>query len=198
VEAQGGPVTAERPFVAFPKIPRLNRRIVVTEKIDGSNGCIVITDDDIYAQSRTRVLREKESDNFGFRVWVETHAEELRANLGVGRHFGEWMGKGIQRSYGLDHRRYYLFNTSRWTDAADHFTLQSLRVVPVLYDGLFSQYEIDKRVENLRLYGSVAVPGQLAEGIVVFHTAANILQKVLLVGDDISKGEAESKAKAQV
>ncbi len=29
-------------FIGFPKVPRLNRPIVITEKIDGTNGCVVI------------------------------------------------------------------------------------------------------------------------------------------------------------
>jgi len=32
-------------FQEFPKIPRLNREMIVTEKIDGTNGQIIITDD---------------------------------------------------------------------------------------------------------------------------------------------------------
>ena len=32
-------------FVPFPKIPRLHKECIVTEKIDGTNGIIYITDD---------------------------------------------------------------------------------------------------------------------------------------------------------
>ena len=32
-------------FQPFPKIPRLSREIVITEKIDGTNAQILITDD---------------------------------------------------------------------------------------------------------------------------------------------------------
>jgi hypothetical protein len=32
-------------FIPFPKIPRIHKECVITEKIDGTNGIIYITDD---------------------------------------------------------------------------------------------------------------------------------------------------------
>jgi hypothetical protein len=54
-------------FQPWPKIPRLHRSIVITEKIDGTNACVVISPDgtEIAAQSRTRVITP-EQDNAGF------------------------------------------------------------------------------------------------------------------------------------
>jgi len=51
-------------FVPFPKIPRLHKECVVTEKIDGTNGIIYITDDgDMFIGSRNRWL-SAESDGY--------------------------------------------------------------------------------------------------------------------------------------
>lgn len=33
-------------YPSFPKIPRLNRAVIVTEKIDGTNGLIEVSVDD--------------------------------------------------------------------------------------------------------------------------------------------------------
>lgn len=117
-------------FQAWPKIPRLNRNCIATEKIDGTNAAVVIetvgpgwpkhdfelaridldlTDSRefaVFAQSRKRLLQTNEdggkgSDNFAFAAWVKENALELAAVLGEGRHFGEWWGSGIQRAYGL-------------------------------------------------------------------------------------------------
>ena len=64
-------------FQPFPKIPRLNREIVITEKIDGTNGVIHVADDlTVTAGSRNRWLTI-EKDNFGFAKWVAENAEEL-------------------------------------------------------------------------------------------------------------------------
>ena len=53
-------------FVPFPKIPRLHKECIVTEKIDGTNGIIYITDDgDMFIGSRNR-----QSDLLTFRVPV--------------------------------------------------------------------------------------------------------------------------------
>jgi hypothetical protein len=102
-------------FTPFPKIPRLFRRVFVTEKLDGTNACVVVPEDPtqpVLAQSRTRFITP-EADNYGFADWVSGHETGLR-NLGPGRHFGEWWGAGINRGYGLEERRFSLFNVSRW------------------------------------------------------------------------------------
>ena len=104
-------------FHAFRKITRLHRECIATEKIDGTNGLVWVGDDGtVRAGSRSRWITP-EADNFGFARWVAEHAEELRA-LGIGYHYGEWWGAGIQRRYGLDHKRFSLFNVSLWADGA--------------------------------------------------------------------------------
>lgn len=189
-------------FTPWPKTSRLFRDIVVTEKIDGTNAAIHIGEDgSVAAQSRTRLITP-ESDNFGFARWVHDHADSLVQVLGPGLHFGEWWGRGIQRGYGLDHRRFSLFNTSKWRDLGEEVQGEPRRgiqfadgsrveSVPVLYEGPFSQYHIEYCMDMLRLDGSSAVPGfDKPEGICVFHTASGIVQKATLVGDEKHKNES--------
>lgn len=173
-------------FRPFPKIARLNREIVITEKIDGTNASIYIGEDGAFlAGSRTKWL-SVEDDNFGFARWALDNKEDL-LNLGAGHHFGEWWGKGIQRGYGLTERRFSLFNVSRWAD--DELRPNCCHVVPVLYQGMFSESAIEKSLCTLRLYGSSAVQGFMKpEGIAVYHTAANTLFKVTLEKDEKPKG----------
>jgi hypothetical protein len=190
-------------YPAFPSIPRLNKEVIVTEKIDGTNGLIYIpgpddgldpsyptnlgsTREPIYAGSRNRWLT-RESDNFGFANWVASRAAELHALLGPGHHYGEWWGKGIQRGYGLDHKRFSLFNATRWAKLA-HPALPEVSSVPVLSVWpTFSQFlrvGLDDTAQALRIGGSVASPGFMdPEGIVVFHTAAQTTFKFTLDGD---------------
>lgn len=183
------PETPTPTFTPWPKIARLNRDIVVTEKIDGSNAAIGITDEgQVYAQSRKRIIVPGD-DNFGFAKWVHDNAEVLQLLLGPGIHFGEWWGKGIQRGYGMDCKVFSLFNTHRWKDL-DHEI--GLRCVPLLYSGPFSEYDITRSLELLATQGSYAAPGfKDPEGVVVFHTAANSMFKVTLVGDEKPKGSNE-------
>lgn len=174
-------------FKEWPKIPRLNRDVVVTEKLDGTNACIWISDDGekISAQSRTRWITAK-SDNAGFARWVEENREEL-AKLGPGYHFGEWWGKGVQkRHYNVDPKRFSLFNVHRWN--ADNVPA-CVSVVPILWQGNYKDLDLGQILGNLRECGSVASPGWMTpEGVVLFHTASGQMFKILLEGDELPKG----------
>lgn len=123
-------------FKEFPKMARLSRECVITEKIDGTNSSIFIQDialesdpDDptiiaigagfgvdtsytMRAGSRTRWITPGD-DNFGFAKWAAANATEL-FKLGEGTHFGEWWGQGIQRKYNMKEKKFSLFNTIRW------------------------------------------------------------------------------------
>ena len=116
-------------FEPFPKMARLRRQVVVTEKLDGTNSsvlikelpvdepmpiaaCFRIGDRVVYAGSRSRWVTPAD-DNFGFARWVCENDEQI-LQLPLGHHFGEWWGRGIQRNYGLADRRFSLFNVSRF------------------------------------------------------------------------------------
>jgi hypothetical protein len=192
-------------FRPWPKIPRANKPLIITEKIDGTNAIIHIADNDfvLTAGSRTRWLgrvsgfrsagaatdigniacdRELfDKDNFGFFAWCSDNAVELM-KLGPGYHYGEWYGQGIQRTYGLDHKRFALFNTARWSDGRAPRPA-CCGVVPIL-----PFQDAKAACDFLRSNGSVAVPGFMRpEGIVVLHTGASTMQKILLENDDVPK-----------
>jgi hypothetical protein len=173
-------------FVEFPKIYRVSRPCVITEKIDGTNGQIYIGEDgEFMVGSRTRWLNAQSGDNHGFYLWALEHKEEL-LKLGVGRHYGEWWGQGIQRSYGLKEKRFSLFNTSRWSDST--VRPACCHVVPVLYEGIFNTDKVEECIERLRAYGSIAAPGFMRpEGVVCFHIQGNFGLKKTLEKDDEHK-----------
>lgn len=181
-------------FAEFPSIARLSREIVITEKIDGTNAQVHITEDGrLYAGSRTRWITP-EADNFGFARWVQEHLAELM-ELGPGSHFGEWWGAGIQRKYGLNHKRFSLFNVGRWiecesrrTDEKQSVVPPCCCVVPVLWRGVFSTQQIDAILNGLEHDGSSAAPGFMQpEGIVIYHEKSRTLFKKT-IGDDGHKG----------
>jgi hypothetical protein len=201
-------------FVAFSKIPRLNRDIIITEKIDGTNAAILIEqpiEDSVQpgillpeghplagcvvrAQSRSRFI-SPEKDNHGFATWVFTNAEQLAVLLGVGLHFGEWWGRGINAGYGLTEKRFSLFNATRWKEMDALVGNVFIKPVPVLYEGPWfieqapRRWAPDAALDTLRDHGSLAAPGfSQPEGIVVFHVASGHLYKATLVGDEKPKG----------
>lgn len=199
-------------FVEFPKMARLSRDIIITEKIDGTNGSVDITnieaEEDIHdpsiitiatgfngdpsytirAGSRTKWVTPKD-DNYGWASWVLKNVTEL-VKLGEGTHFGEWWGSGIQRGYGLPkgEKRFSLFNTYRWRDGGKDVRPSCCHVVPILYEGPFDTTTIDHIRAKLELFGSHAAPGFMnPEGIVVFHTAANFGFKKTIKNDESPK-----------
>lgn len=190
-------------FIPFPKLPRLQRTVIITEKIDGTNAQVYITDDGkMRFGSRTRWITP-ENDNFGFARWATDNKEEL-LKLGPGRHFGEWWGRGIQRNYGLSERRFSLFNVARWCPhgevpkaipTADPRTVKMQEVlpacchlVPILWQGLFTSVVAIVHIWQLEQTGSYAAPGFMnPEGIVVFHVAGNVGFKMTLDNDGVPK-----------
>lgn len=182
---------------------------MITEKLDGTNASILIApqgsitevpgvidyiafweDHDtntrwgMWAGSRTRWLQTWD-DNYGFANWVHKNAKELQ-KLGEGHHFGEWWGHGIQRGYGLTEKKFSLFNTARWRDLT--VRPACCDVVPVLYEGPFESKAVEDTIAGLKQVGSIAAPGfKDPEGIIVFHTAGNLMFKKTVKGDDEGK-----------
>lgn len=172
-------------FKPFEKIFRLSREIIVTEKLDGTNAQIVITEDGQFLTGSRNRWITPENDNYGFSRWANENKDEL-LKLGVGQHFGEWFGKGIQHGYGgAIEKTFALFNVSRWGQERP----LCCSVVPTLYVGNFDTNKINEVLEDLRLNGSKMVPGFMKpEGIIIFHTPSGFLFKKTVVKDESPKG----------
>lgn len=178
-------------FRGFNKIARLNREVIVTEKIDGTNGVIWVGDDstEMLVGSRSQWITT-ENDNFGFARWAVDHKAEL-LTLGPGYHYGEWWGAGIQRRYGLTDKRWSLFNVHRWSESRP----ACCHIVPVLARGVDIRLQTEKALQTLRDFGSSAAPGFMKpEGVVIFHTAASALFKVTLEKDEAPKSKPSGDA----
>lgn len=190
-------------FEPFPKVSRLSRGMVITEKIDGTNASvhifkpndypyeelpwyIPIEDQGIAVASRTRFISPgKQTDNYGFARWADENASEL-FRLGPGSHFGEWWGQGIQRRYDLDEKRFSLFNTGRWNV---NTLPKCCHLVPVLYKGMFSTAFVDIQLKAMKECGSTAAPGFMKpEGVVIYLSAARKLFKKTIENDEGGKG----------
>lgn len=194
-------------FMEFPKIARFSREVIVTEKIDGTNAQVCITEDgEFLTGSRNRWITP-ENDNYGFSRWAHEHREELMT-LGVGRHFGEWWGAGIQRKYGLtgNDKRFSLFNVQRWclfgTEPEEipqtnptivkkqEVLPPCVGLVPIVWKGTFDKLNVARVMECLLEFGSQAVNGFMQpEGIVIWHTKANIGFKKTFEKDSTGKWE---------
>lgn len=160
-----------REFMAFKKwnkTPRFEHEMwQVTEKIDGTNACVVISADGaIWAQSRTRIIFPGAmTDNLGFAKWVEDNKKDL-LSLGRGYHYGEWWGRGIQRRYGQTEKIFSLFRQ-------DYEKIPTCcRKVPLICSiDVIHNSGICSIINNLMKNQSVAVPGwEKFEGLIFQST----------------------------
>lgn len=173
-------------FKAWPKIPRLRGKgIIITEKIDGTNAVLFVSEDPkecVLAGSKSRWLTP-ENDNFGFARWVQENEFAVR-KLGLGYHYGEWWGPGIQRGYGNKVKVLSLFNTWRHDNVMMTTGSDRIRTVPVLYEGPWYRDTIDLTMQRLDIDGSYACPGfYRPEGIVVYHVDSRQHFKYTFDGD---------------
>lgn len=166
-------------FKAWPKIPRVeNKKEYYTEKIDGTNACVVITpyiegdeqervyidcDLTLRCQSRNRMITP-EDDNYGFARWAYANGTELIAGLGEGYHYGEWWGLGIGRGYNQEKKRFSLFNIKRWGPHNPN-TPDCCDVVPTIHAN-----SVEDARKQLIEGGSLAAPGFMnVEGVIVYE-----------------------------
>ena len=157
-------------FSPWPKTKHIDKcmTVMVTEKIDGTNACIVFEEDGtMFVQSRNRIITPSQ-DNAGFAKWAQQHRDELFHILGTGRHYGEWWGKGIGRKYDMQHNVFSLFNVNKFykteadgldsmsTRAGETSIDEQISAVPKVYYGDYGSIEMVNAIENLRLGASLA------------------------------------------
>lgn len=150
-------------FKAWGKIPRENPVIVtISEKIDGTNACIVIVDGEIVGVQSRKKFITPENDNYGFASWVEENKANLLP-LGNGYHYGEWAGLGIKGNpLRLEKKHFFLFNTLRWNEK-NHNRPACCDVVPVLYIGKLNPDTVPILLERLK------EDEMTREGVVVYY-----------------------------
>jgi len=163
-------------FKPWPKIGRENPlNVVITEKIDGTNACIIIQNGEIVGvQSRKRFITP-DDDNYGFAQWVQDNQDDL-LKLGDGYHYGEWAGEGIQKNpLQLKGKHFFLFNVDRWRDGRQERP-KCCDCVPVLYEGQLVVGVIENLLCDMK--EECQLPnGRKREGVVVYHRASRTMSK---------------------
>lgn len=162
-------------FKAWPKIPRGgHENVTITEKIDGTNACIIIQNNQIVGiQSRNRFIVEGD-DNYGFAKWVGENTEAL-LSLGDGYHYGEWAGEGIQKNpHNLKGKHFFLFDVARWNRENPNLP-NCCDVVPTLYSGKITNDTISREMEYLKNYAQDNY--YTPEGIIVWYHRARRYEK---------------------
>ena len=206
-------------FKPFEKITALKKiEMCITQKIHGTNAQVFIIEvplptdtipDEkrglplpnvtidgkgylIRAGSRTRWIYPGD-DNYGFAAFVDKHKEEFVQKLGVGQHFGEWAGLGINSGEGLDSKVFVLFD--HWKYPPERPLPPQTTVVPVLYKGPFNLEKIEEVMTDLKTNGSKLCPGFMRPEGVVIDTMGHRLKKVFEAEETAWK-RGDEKAKA--
>ena len=164
----------DKEFIGWGKIPRdYKEMVVITEKLHGTNACLLVEDGKLVGvQSRKnfihpewdRAKKDAEKakgvdpntfpkDNHGLAYWANERESEI-VKLGDGYHYGEWAGSKINgNKYCLPNKRFFLFNTKRWSDAVGERP-ECLDVVPVLSYGLWTPTCVKEAMDDLLENGS--------------------------------------------
>lgn len=193
-------------FKSWGSTTRENKNKTITEKLNGTNACIVAQDGKVTAQSRKRIITP-DDDNYGFAKWVYDNAGALLDTLGYGYHYGEWYGEGIQKNpLGIEGKRFALFHATKYTEGNgfDLERVDGLETVPLLHHGQCDVWTIPNIMQDLNIYGSkvegAKVIGQIetfpgiqicapAEGIIIWNNETKTRTKMLLEDDAFHKWE---------
>lgn len=166
-------------FKKWPKTKRFTDSIMtITQKMDGTNGQILFEEVDAtsvtdveptYATSMSAGSRNRwltpYKDNFKFLEWCQDHYDILFETLGLGRHYGEFCGPGIQTGEGLDAPRFFSFNPNLILPS--HAYGYIIQPVPLLYEGPPSLYAVFNALDELRKNGSKVNGFNKPEGVIV-------------------------------
>lgn len=155
-------------FKKWPKIARYTKpmRGHITEKMDGSNACIIVQDGKVVGcQSRKRIITPDE-DNFGFARWVYNNANYLKG-LGDGYHYGEWCGPKINGNrHNLDMNTFFLFSWYREEELGR--PVDNLEYVRLLHEGDIDPDTVTTAMEDLLFIS--AHEDYIPEGIVIYYS----------------------------
>lgn len=178
-------------FKSFEKISKFSGiAMTITQKIHGTNAQIRIYEEELpgsrsgekiikcQASSRTRDIFVGD-DNFGFARYVKDNEAEIIEKLGLGTHFGEWAGPGINSGEGLSEKTFIIFNHYRFPP--ERPLPKQMMVVPVLYTGHYDYVSVVQTMDKLKEEGSRLSPGFMRPEGIVIEVAGKRYKKVFEV-----------------
>lgn len=149
---------------------------------------------ELFCGSRTRWIYPGD-DNFGFAAFVHAHKEEFIQKLGVGQHFGEWAGPGINSGEGLKVKTFVLFEY--WKFPKERPLPPNCVPVPVLYEGPIDLAAIERVMEDLKINGSKLVPGFMRPEGAVIQAMGTRFKKVFKAEETSWKKPDENYKKSE-
>lgn len=176
-------MTTDNEFRPWRSIERYQGiHVQIAEKLHGTSAQVHVQkqlDGTLKALAGKRTSYVGTTGHFGFGEFVANNGQALCDSLGEGRHYGEWVGPGVNGQYGLTEKVFVLFNHRYHLPKKLAGKLPNrVDVVPVLYDGPYTPTIIGETMDNLKASGSVFAPGFMKpEGVVLFFPQFNTMQK---------------------
>lgn len=206
-------------YVPFPKVPRLSREMIITEKLDGTNAQVNIQVIPFAEGDVLDVLTLQQRDQTALAVQMDPIARTAMVLRAGSRNkwiwpgsdnagFAGWvqanrdelfkLGEGAHFGewWGQSIQRTYGLTEKRFSlfnvsRWTDDVRPACCHVVPTLYRGEFDTENIDRELFVLGRGGSKAAPGFMRpEGIIIYHVAAGMGFKKTLDRDEEPKGLA--------
>lgn len=156
------PTAPKGEFEAWPKTLHVDKvlgKVIVTEKIDGTNACLFFyPNGEMFVQSRNRIITP-DQDNAGFAKWAYRNQKDLFYIFGPGRHYGEWWGHKIGRTYDMTYNVFSVFNNGRFykTEANSNDSMstrahemglgEEISAVPHIFTGMYGSPEMDGAID---------------------------------------------------
>lgn len=186
-------------FKSFGEIKQFRTlQMSITQKIHGTNAQVTVFQKedgelDLVCGSRTRFIYPHD-DNYGFAGFVHANKEAF-LNLGLGTHYGEWAGPGINSGEGLTEKTFVLFAYGRYRNADGSAMELPPRtvIVPVLYEGPVDLDKVQEVMDDLVKNGSKLVPGFTNPEGVVVSLAGTRYKKTFSAEESAWKGTKSSK-----
>lgn len=130
--------------IATAKLRNKHDRVIVTEKLDGTNVAVARVGDEILALVRAGYLASSSQyeQHLMFARWVEAQADRFRAALSDGERFcGEWLVQAHGTRYQLEHEPFVAFDLMAgplrypWDRFLETARMSDLVTARVLSDG---------------------------------------------------------------
>lgn len=142
----------------YPKTTRFSdEKVILTEKLDGSNLGFFKLNDELYIAQRNNVipLSNKEEVSYkGLPAWLDIHGEELKNSMNdTSAIFGEWIGMGRLKYPEMNHSFRMFAKTNVSVNSEGRFVTSKMMYRSKLFKSPFVDQEVPSFIKFVPILG---------------------------------------------